>query len=262
VERARAIVVRAPKDPDAYFTLGLAQSEQDVEQAIVSFRRTLDIDPNHTLARYNLALVLKRADRAAEAVAELTRTLEIEPRAEIHYQLGVIHWQQGDLDRAAASLRAAVSADRRHSGAQATLGAVLRDKGDWRGATAALRRAIDLEPESWSAHYTLGRVLQLSGDDRGARPHFAEAERLRRQAQLTQEASVLTAVGTARLNAGDPAAAVRQFEQALTVFEGYAAAHYQLGRALQRLGRLEAARKAFARASQLNPGLVPPSDLR
>ena len=262
VERARAIVMAAPKDPDAHFSLGLAQSEQDVEQAIGSFRRALDLDPRHTLARYNLALVLKRADRVAEAVTELTRTLEVEPRAETHYQLGVIRWQQGDLDRAAASLRAAVSADPRHAGAQATLGAVLRDRRDWRGAIAALRRAIDLEPESWSVYYTLGRVLQLSGDARAARTQFAEAERRRRQAELTREAGVLTAVGTSRLDAGDPVAAVRQFEQALAVFDAYAPAHYQLGRALQRLGRLEAARRAFVRAHQLNPGLVPPGDVR
>src|SRR5688572_12614738 len=68
VSQARALVVAAPDDPDAHFTLGLAQSEQDVEEAVVSFRRALAIAPRHALAGYNLALVLKRADRLSEAV--------------------------------------------------------------------------------------------------------------------------------------------------------------------------------------------------
>jgi len=57
VERARAVVAAAPDDPDRQFRLGLAQSEQDVDDAIKSFRRVLEITPRHALARYNLALV-------------------------------------------------------------------------------------------------------------------------------------------------------------------------------------------------------------
>ncbi len=51
-----------------YFTLGLAQSEQDYEAAIRTFRKALELAPRHTLARYNLALVLRRADRLDEAL--------------------------------------------------------------------------------------------------------------------------------------------------------------------------------------------------
>ena len=39
--------------------------------------------------------------------------IEIEPRAEAYYTLGVIYWQQGDLDRAASALGAAVAAEPR-----------------------------------------------------------------------------------------------------------------------------------------------------
>src|SRR6188508_1783203 len=78
VQRARALAAAAPEDPDRHFTLGLAQSEQNVTDAIASFRRVLALAPLHTLARYNLALVLKRADRLAEAVGELERAIAIE----------------------------------------------------------------------------------------------------------------------------------------------------------------------------------------
>jgi tetratricopeptide (TPR) repeat protein len=260
VRRARALVAAAPEDPDRHFTLGLAQSEQDVTGAIASFRRVLEIAPRHTLARYNLALVLRRADRLPDAIDELERALAIEPRAEVHYTLGVIYWHQGDPERAARALRAAVAAQPDYADAHETLGGVLKSIRDWKGAAASLRRAIALRPDRPAAHYTLSQVLQLSGDARGARAHLAEAERLRLRAQVEQEAGVWTSVGTGQLEGGDPAAAIESFRRAIAVFEPYAPAHYQMGRALQRLDRQDAARAAFARARQLNPSLVPPPE--
>jgi tetratricopeptide (TPR) repeat protein len=262
IERARVLVAAAPSDPDRHFTLGLAQSEQDVTEAIKSFRRVLELQPRHTLARYNLALVLQRADRLPEALDELGRALAIDPRPEVHYTLGVIYWHQGELDRAVSALRAAVAAQPDYADAHFALGAVLKAKRDWDGAAASLRRAIALRPDLSAAHYTLAQVLQLRGDDRDARAHFDEAERLRRQAQLEQEAGVWTAVGTQKLDDGEILDALDCFRRATTAFEAYAPAHYQMGRALERLGQPDAARVAFARARQLNPSLVPPRDSR
>ena len=148
VERAHAFVAQAPGDPNRHFTLGLAQSEQNVADAIRTFRRVLELDPRHTLALYNLALVLKRADQAPEAIATLQRALEIEPRPEAHYTLAVIYFQQGDLDRAARALGAAVAAEPRYADAHHTLGAVLAARRDWAKAAESLRRAIELRPES------------------------------------------------------------------------------------------------------------------
>jgi tetratricopeptide (TPR) repeat protein len=260
VERARALANAAPDDPDAFFTLGLAQSEQDYTEAIRSFRRALELAPGHALARYNLALVLNRDDRQADAAVELERLIATDPRPEAQYQLGVIYWHQGDLDRAVRALRAATAAEPRYADAHYTLGAVLKARRDWSGAQAALRRAIALQPELSAPHYTLGQVLELSGDASGAREQFTEAERLRTEAALLQQAGVWTSVGTQKLDNGDLVGAVACFRRATTILEPYAPAHYQLGRALQRLGQPEAARRAFARARQLNPNLIPPGN--
>ena len=97
VARARVLVAAAPTNPDRYFTLGLAQSEQNVTDAITSFRRALELAPRHTLARYNLALVLNQSDRTSESIDELKRALDIDPQPQILYMLGVIYWHQGDF---------------------------------------------------------------------------------------------------------------------------------------------------------------------
>jgi eukaryotic-like serine/threonine-protein kinase len=259
IARARELVAAAPEDPETHFILGLAQSEQDVADAIASFRRALSLAPQHALARYNLALHLRRLDRLPEAVQELERTIAIEPRPQAHYLLGVIYWHQGDPARAAQSLRTAIAQEPGYADAHYTLGAVLKSQRDWKGAAASLRRAIALRPDS-ASHYTLGQVLALAGDEAGSRSHLADAERVRRQGELEREALTWTSVGIQHMQRGDAAAALEAFRRATGAFEGYAPAHYQMGVALERLGRTDDARAAFGRARELNPSLVSPRD--
>jgi len=261
VERAKATAAAAPMDPERQFTLALAQSEQDVPAAIDGFRRTLALSPRHVLARYNLALTLSRVDRSAEAIDELHRALETESRPELHYALGVIHWHQGELDRAAAALRQAIAGNDRYAEAYYTLGAVLKGKRDWTGASAALSRAIAIRPDFLPAQQTLAQVLQSAGDEARAREAFARAEALRREAALEQEASVLTAAGTQQFDRGELGSALETFRKAAGVLNSYAPAFYQMGRTLNALGQLGAAREAFARAQQLNPSLVAPKNV-
>jgi tetratricopeptide (TPR) repeat protein len=261
VARARRRLAEAPASVDRQFTLGLAQSEQDVDEAIKTFRRVIAIRPDHGLALYNLGLLLKRVDRPGDAIDALQRAAAIEPRPEVRFALGTLYLHEGDFDRAAAALRAAVAAEPRFVDGYITLSSVLKAKGHLPEAIDALRRAIALQPDSWSAHTALATALQLAGEADAARQETAVAERLRIQGALEREAATWTAVGIARLDAGDPAQAAERFRRALSIFEAYAPAHYQLGRALERLGQPEAARAAFARARQLNPSLVHPGGL-
>lgn len=257
VQRARALVAEDPKDPDHSFTLGLAQSEQNINDAIASFRRTLDLAPRHTLARYNLALVLSRSDRTPESIEELKRALVIDPQPQIHYLLGVIYWHQGDLDPAVTELKAAIARQPDYADAHYALGAVLKARGDWKGAASSVRRAIAIRSDS-ASHYTLAQVLQRSGDEGGAKAEFDLSERLRQRTEADQQATVLTTVGIDKLNAGAAEPALELFRRATAVSDQYAPAYYQMGRALERLGKAPEAREAFLRAAKLNPGLVAP----
>ena len=125
-------------------------------------------------------------------------------------------------------------------------------------AESSLRRAAALRPDLAAPHVVLAQTLTLARDEAGARRASAEADRLRALFQQSQEAATLTAAGAQKLDAGDAAGAAEIFRRATQAFEAFAPAHYQLGRALQRLGQHDAAKAAFARAQQLNPALVPP----
>jgi len=256
---AQKLVLEAPTDADRYFTLGLAQSEQDYEAAIRTFRKALELAPTHTLARYNLALVLRRADRLDEALQELQQSTAIDPRAEAFYAMGVIYWHQGHLDRALKALRSAVNLKPNYADAHYAIGSVLKAKGNLSEAVTSFRRTIAIQPERPTAHYALSQTLQLTGDVAEARTELAESERLRHRGELEHRALIATTVGIQQATAGDWNAAVDQFARAIAVSPDYAPAHYQMGLALRQLGRGDESRKSFERAQRLNPNLVPPA---
>ena len=258
ISRARALAAEAPADADRWFTLGLAQADVDVDGASDAFRRAIAIEKEHALARYNLALVLLHADRIQPAIDVLREALAIRPTPEIHYTLGMAYWRQGDLDRAVSALGAAVSANPGYADASLALGTVQKARGDLKLAVSALTRAAELRPDLPAPHIVLAQTLALAGDTAGAARASAEADRLRDIAQRSLEAATWTAAGTQKLDAGDALGAVDCFRRATQALDAFAPAHYQLGRALERLGQPEAARAAFARAQQLNPALVPP----
>jgi superkiller protein 3 len=258
IARARRRTVEAPRDADGWFTLGLAQADVDVDGAIDSFQRALTIDPRHALARYNLALVLLHADRLQPALDALHHTISSQPTPDAQYTLGIAYWRLGDLDRAATSLAGAVRTRPDYADAHLALGSVLQARGDVLGSVAALRHAITLRPDLPAPHVVLAQTLARSGDQAGAARESAAADRLGRLSQQSQAAATLTAAGSEKLDANDAPAAADCFRRAIEAFEPFAPAHYQLGRALDRLGQRDAARAAFARAQQLNPALVPP----
>ena len=123
---------------------------------------------------------------------------------------------------------------------------------------SSLERAIRLRPDLPAPHIVLAQTLTNAGDEKGAERESAEAERLRDLSENSRKAAALTAAGVQQLGAGDTTAAADCFRRAIGAFEPFAPAHYQLGRALDTLGRHDEARKEFARAQQLNPALVPP----
>jgi tetratricopeptide (TPR) repeat protein len=258
IARARAGVDQSPGDADRWFTLGLAQSDVDVDGAIDSFHHALALDPRHGLAQYNLALVLYRADRVQPALDALHSALAIQPRPEIYYTLGTIYWHQGDLDRAVTALREATTRSPDYAEALLAVGTILEARGNVKDSASALERAIRLRPDLPAPHIVLARALAAAGDEAGARRESTEAERLRMLSDNVQKAAALTAAGVQKLDSGDAAGAAQCFHQAIGAVEAFAPAHYQLGRALERLGRHDAARAEFARAQQLNPALVPP----
>ena len=259
VARAKALVAEAPQRCGPLLHPGPCRvgtgcrcRDRDVPP------RARTSNPRHTLARYNLALVLKRADRLPEAVDTLDARggNRAAPR-------GVLHPWRDLLATGGHRRRCARTARGGRGGSAATARPITRWVPSWpsgrsgRAAADALRRAISV------AARTGRRARHARAGASAVRRHGSrDARNLpKRNACVAAPRSSRKPACGRRSGAGRRK---RQPHRARSISSAgpppsskeYAPAHYQIGLVLERLGQKDAARAAFARAAQLNPGLV------
>lgn len=97
-----SLAAKHPNDPKVLNDLGnLQMLAGQVDAAESSYRRALEVAPQMTSARYNLALLLEQRESWRDAREELVKVLEAEPdNAWAHYQLGVVFAAQGSERKA------------------------------------------------------------------------------------------------------------------------------------------------------------------
>jgi Tfp pilus assembly protein PilF len=169
-----------------------------------------------------------------------------------------LYWQRGQFDQAVAEMQSALKSKPDYAEAHYTLGTVYKQQGKMQEAAGELRQAIRLEPDFAGAHTTLAGVLRQLGDTQGAAEEAKVGARIVASTNNLQAAKVATNSGKRLLGAGDLEGAISQFRSAIHSEPNYAAAHYQLGLALQRSGNKDESEKEFQRAAELDSHLSLP----
>lgn len=190
----------------------------EMERAEADVDSALALRPDFVGARSNLAVIHLEQGRWERALAELDSLAALRPEdAKVFFDRAHAHRGMGHLDRALEDLDRALRLDSGLVEAYLTRGSLHARRG-------SLGRAIaDFET-----------AASLSGDERALRN-----------------------LGVARLEAGEPAAALEVFDELVSDHPLRARYHVYRGRAYRDLGREGEARTAFARALELtgNPGL-------
>jgi tetratricopeptide (TPR) repeat protein len=108
-----------------------------------------------------------------DAIASYMKVLEIEPNhAAAHINLGTVYYNRGDFERAEHHYRKAVEVDSRYALAYFDLGNVLDETGRWDEAVKAYRAAILLAPTYADAHYNLALAYEKMKMPRKALRHW------------------------------------------------------------------------------------------
>ena len=164
------------------------------------------------------------------------------------YEAGRQYRQAGDLARAEAAFREALSREPARAEIWLALGSLARQQGNLAEALAALQKAAELDPQSAEAFNLLGIVWQESG-------HAAEAANAFERAIEINPASAVAHNNLANvyLALGRQADALAHYEQAVRVHPQFAEAHGNLGNVLRELGRLDEALESCRRAVQIKP---------
>ena len=210
--------------------------------------------------------------------------------AEAHYNLGVLHFEQGHLEAAARSLSRAVDLAPGHSSALNNLGAVLAEMRRFEEAAALLRRSVALDATNPQAFHNLALALMELGRTAEARASLERALALK-----PDFAEALASSASLSLQCGDHEAAARLVDAALAVGPRNGTAHllraaqgstvrdsawlaqlrdayrqrstrplrdvirlnFAMGKACEDLGEYDAAFHAYAEGNRLRQGCYP-----
>ncbi|MCE0499591.1 MAG: tetratricopeptide repeat protein [Methylacidiphilales bacterium] len=163
-----------------YNNLGLALAQEGrLDEAITSYQKALEIEPDYAGAHNNLGGVLFQMGRLDEAIVQFQSALEINPNyAKAHNNLGIALAQKGRLDEAMVHYQKALEIDPNFADAHNNLGSALAQKGRVDEAMAHNQKALEINPDFAEAHYNLGNAFGKKGQMDEAIVQFQEALRL------------------------------------------------------------------------------------
>ncbi len=90
--------------------LGFAQLQApQLEAALKTFQRVVAADPLHAAAHFGQGRVLLELKRTDEAIAAMERALQLNPKLNAHYRLGIAYQTKGDKAKAVAAFKQALT---------------------------------------------------------------------------------------------------------------------------------------------------------
>lgn len=287
-ERARAetLTWRAVND------MALSRGPREAEAALA---QKLEAHPNDALLHYYLARLYYETERGPEALVEADRAINLGYAQEISHLLKALIYGRLMGDRARQRELAAkalsydptfgdgylIRAEAEHAlgdyracAADAAAFSSLQPKepdgyefsllcleraGDRAGAEAAGLKALALKPASPGLLWRLGRLYAARGLHGRAVKNFSEAIRLSGglPGYYLSRAASCEALGDFSCAAWDYASATEWPE-----LSGYASYYLLLGASMHRVGELDLALEAAAKALSLDPGGAAPLELR
>jgi protein O-mannosyl-transferase len=170
-------VAKAPNGARAHNNLGIALVNRGrIDEAIVHYRKALELAPDYNEAHYNLGLALKDLGQFDEAIAEYEKALKLAPdHPDSHNNLGLLLARRGRVDEAIAHYRTALELKPDLAEPYNNLGNALLGRGRLDEAIAHYRKALELTPDSAGAHNNLGFALARRGQLDEAIVHLRKA---------------------------------------------------------------------------------------
>jgi tetratricopeptide (TPR) repeat protein len=241
---------RQPDSVQALFWRGkVREHRKDIAGALADYRRAVELDPGHDLARLHLADLLVRKLEPAAALEHYQHLFCKLPESP-PVLLGLARAQValGRLEVAEQTLDRLLALSPRDVNGLVTKGKLEMSKGRPAAGEPWLRKATDLAPYDREAVYNLGQCLSQLGQKQAAakwKERLKEVEAdLARLNKLTQaiiqspgDAAARCAAGKIFLKVGQDVEGLRWLQSALQEDPGHEATHQAFAEYYRRTGR-------------------------
>jgi Flp pilus assembly protein TadD len=272
-----------PDNPEAHLFLGLTYKDtHSPDLAELELRAAVSLSPFNSNARNALGTLYVAEGRTAQAEEQFRASVKSEPNIMGYGNLGLIHWRQGDAQRAEQEWREALRLAPNDSSILNNLGLACTKLGRYPEAVSFFRKAIELKPDDPNPHSNLGIAFEKTGEQGAAEREFRAAlelapqkfetrnrlGRLYLEAGRVEEAeeqfqlSIKTqpndsgycGLGEVELRRGKGGLAEGAFQKALSLDANNSQAHFKLGALYLSKGRRAEALKEYQAGLKSDPG--------
>ncbi len=258
--------------------LGAAAQARYWRNSETLYLRALEVTKTNATVENNLGDFYNEAGRPEKALPYLSDALRIKPDGpEIHNNFGRSLYMQGRYADAELHFRRALTLNPQDPITLNNLARVRFIQGDIGRAVRLYRAAAAKKPDAAEVRMRLGIALLLEGNVSAAQEQFESASHLApenanyralargvpafekdpfaRAAEVLRQslAAAHQEIGTALQNGGNGAEALAHFRRAVELVPGSAGAHLDLGAQLVRGGHLEEGQVEFLTALKIEP---------
>ena len=159
VSSLQRVVAADPKNAYAYYHLGYALSMlRSDNESIAAYAKAIEVKADLHPARLNMAIVMLRQNKAAEAVLAIEPVVKADPKLyPAALALAEALFASGDLTRAETQYKAALELNPKSAAAESGLGRALAKQGKLAEADPHYRKAAEIDPAHTEA------LLELAG---------------------------------------------------------------------------------------------------
>ena len=224
--------------------------EGKTEVAKELYNRVLKIDPNHSQALKNIAIIFINLKDYQKAKECYEKAVEIDPNsADAYYNLGIIFKELKEYQKAKSCYEKADNIQPNNTIIQTNLGIIFNDLGEYQKAKDCYEKAIKINPDNGKAHYNLGVIYKDSGELQKAKICFKKVIEINPNEHETHNS-----LGVIFQELGEYQKAKDCYEKAIEIKPNYGDVYYNLGQLLHERGEYHLAENYFKKAIQIKPG--------
>ena len=224
--------------------------EGKTEVAKELYNRVLKIDPNHSQALKNIAIIFINLKDFQKAKECYEKVVEIDPNsADAYYNLGIIFKELKEYQKAKSYYEKADDIQPNNTIILTNLGIIFNDLGENQKAKYYYEKAIKINPDNGKARYNLGAIYKDSGELQKAKICFKKVIEID-----PNEQEAHNSLGVIFQELGEYQKAKDCYEKAIEIKPNYGDVYYNLGQLLHEKKEYHLAENYFKKAIQIKPG--------